>query len=395
MIFLFSAKAQDASLGDAVNGKKLFKKECASCHKLNGKLIGPGLFKVTDKRDLDWLKKWIKNNSKLRKSGDKDAIAIFEEYNGSLMQSFEYLSDKDIMDILEYTNVGDPKKVASAGTGAEQTIKNDEGGYLNLIFVVLFFFLLLIFLAKVKNILKKISKEPTSSLIEDLSNFSKKYIRDRTQVKAILITVIILFLLTNAWNWLMQIGIDKGYQPIQPIAFSHKVHSGDNKIDCKYCHFGVRKGKWAGIPSVNVCMNCHKFISEGSLYGKEEIQKIYDAIGFDAEKSEYIENYKQKPIKWIRIHKLPDFAYFNHSQHVEVGKLECAECHGPIEEMDEVYQYSDLTMGWCIDCHIKKEIDLKSSDYYKMVHQQLSKKYNVEKLTVAMMGGIECAKCHY
>ena len=362
----------------------------------NGKLTGPGLAKITDKREIDWLKKWIKNNSKLRKSGDKDAIAIFEEYNNSVMQSFEYLSEQDILDILEYTRVGDVKTVASTNIASGKEAKKDEDiSYWTLAFVVILFFLILMFLARVKNMLKKVAKENPSSLINDFGQFIKKYITEKKEIKASLIILLTLMILNGAWNWLMQIGVDKGYQPIQPIAFSHKVHAGDNKIDCKYCHFEVRRSKFAGIPPVNVCMNCHKFISEGSIHGKKEIQKIYDAIGFDPEKSEYIKDYPQKPIKWIRVHNLPDFVYFNHNQHVEVGKLDCKECHGPIEEMDEVYQYSDLTMGWCIDCHIKKEIDLKSSDYYKMVHEQLAKKFNVEKLTVSMMGGLECAKCHH
>jgi hypothetical protein len=151
-------------------------------------------------------------------------------------------------------------------------------------------------------------------------------------------------------------------------------------------------------------MNCHKSISEytgpvASAREKEfyddEIQKIYDAIGWDSEKSSYIENYEVKPIQWVRIHNLPDHVYYNHSQHVTAAGLKCQTCHGPVEEMDEVHQYSPLTMRWCIDCHIETEVDLKGNDYYARVHEELAKKYGVDKVTIAELGGKDCGKCHY
>ena len=198
-------------------------------------------------------------------------------------------------------------------------------------------------------------------------------------------------------------GVDQGYQPIQPIAFSHKIHAGENKIDCQYCHSSAKHSKHSGIPSVNVCMNCHKGIAEVASetkmdgYSTEqlnaEIQKVYDAAGWDPEKFEYTG--EEKPVKWIRIHNLPDFVYFNHSQHVTVGGLECKECHGPVETMHELYQYSPLTMGWCIDCHRETNVDLKGNEYYEKVHQQLAEKYEVDQVTAAQLGGLECGKCHY
>jgi hypothetical protein len=202
----------------------------------------------------------------------------------------------------------------------------------------------------------------------------------------------------------MEIGIDQDYQPIQPIAFSHKIHAGDNKIDCQYCHSSAKHSKTSGIPSVNVCMNCHKSISEyngvtssekDKAFYDAEIQKIYEAIGWDSEKLVYIENYEQKPIKWVKVHNLPDFVYYNHSQHVTVAGLECQKCHGPVEEMDELYQFSPLTMSWCLDCHKETNVDLKGNDYYATIHDELAKKYNVEKVTIAQIGGKECGKCHY
>jgi len=218
--------------------------------------------------------------------------------------------------------------------------------------------------------------------------------------------LVIFFLLSTAFfgfGWLSTVGVDQGYQPIQPIEFSHKIHAGDNKIDCQYCHSSAKHSKTSGIPSGNVCMNCHKSIGEvadntvlgdkGKEYLDKEIQKLYKAVGWDSDKLEYTG--ESMPIEWIRIHNLPDFAYFNHSQHVTVAGLKCQKCHGPVEEMDEVYQYSPLTMEWCIDCHREKEVDMTEDGYYKKIHEQLAKKFGVEKVTVAQMGGLECGKCHY
>ena len=206
------------------------------------------------------------------------------------------------------------------------------------------------------------------------------------------------------FGWLMQIDVNEGYQPIQPIAFSHAVHAGDNKIDCQYCHSSAKNSKTSGIPSANVCMNCHKSISEytGELFEghtKEdldnEIQKIYDAVGWDKENIQYKEGYEQKPIEWVRIHNLADFVYYNHSQHVTVAGFDCKKCHGPVEEMHEVRQFSQLTMDWCITCHRESDVDLTENEYYKNIHDQLANKYGVEKVTEAQLGGLECGKCHY
>ena len=228
---------------------------------------------------------------------------------------------------------------------------------------------------------------------------------------AFLHVLLVIFLaLTSAYvgfGLLSGVGVDKGYMPIQEIAFSHKIHSGDNKIDCQYCHSSAKHSKTSGIPSANVCMNCHKNISEvsedtkmdynGAVYGKneldKEIAKLYDAAGWDPENLEYTG--ETKPIKWVRVHNLPDFAYFNHSQHVTVGGQKCQTCHGPVETMDEVYQFSPLTMGWCIDCHKETKVDVNGNEYYTKIHEELSKKYGVETVTVAQLGGKECGKCHY
>ena len=194
---------------------------------------------------------------------------------------------------------------------------------------------------------------------------------------------------------MLGVGVYTNYMPEQPIAFSHKVHAGENGVDCNYCHSSARKSKHSGIPSANVCMNCHTYINEGKITGTTEISKIYDAVGFDPDSKTYIEGYEQKPIKWVRIHNLPDLSYFNHSQHVVAGKVECQTCHGPVEEMEVLYQHASLTMGWCIDCHRETEVAMEGNEYYTELHDQLKEKYKGEKITVDKIGGIECGKCHY
>ena len=225
------------------------------------------------------------------------------------------------------------------------------------------------------------------------------------QNQFLMIVVSIFFLLASAYfafGYFMQIGVDQGYQPVQPIHYSHKIHAGDNGIDCKYCHSSARVSKHSGIPSLNVCMNCHKSIYEyngetSAEYSKEfydgEIKKLYAAAGWDDAEQKYTG--ETSPVKWVRIHNLPDFAYFNHSQHVTVAGVECQTCHGPVEEMEVMYQHAPLTMGWCINCHRETNIDVKDNAYYTKIHEALSKKYGVDELTAAQMGGLECGKCHY
>ncbi len=183
-------------------------------------------------------------------------------------------------------------------------------------------------------------------------------------------------------NGLFSIGVQQGYAPKQPIAFSHKIHAGQYEIDCKYCHTGVMKGKSANIPSPNICMNCHNQIKQGTITGEGEIAKLVKAYETNT------------PIEWVRIHNLPDLAYFNHAQHVNVGGVECQTCHGPVETMDVVRQHSLLTMGWCIDCHRKTDVNAKGNKYY----DDLVELHNVsskEAMKVEDIGGLECAKCHY
>lgn len=393
--------------GDAANGRKLFKANCASCHKLDKKLVGPALAGVTERRETEWLVKWIRNNAELRASGDADAIKIFEEYNGSPMTAFPQLEDKDVMDILAYTIAGDPKPVVNTTTGPTEAGSNEsENAEFILIALGLFFVLLLALLIKVRNTLKEVKGEAGTNVLEDASAFTKWLVNNKV-IMTLGTVVVAVWFLSSLYAYLMSIGVEQGYQPVQPIAFSHELHAGQNEIDCNYCHSSARHSKTSGIPSANVCMNCHMYVDGSEIidpatgsekYNGErspEIQKIYAAIGWDAENRKYIENYEEKPIKWVRIHNLPDLAYFNHSQHVTAGEIECQTCHGPVETMEEVYQYSPLTMGWCINCHRETKVKVETNGYYEEMHEKLKAKYHGEDITVEMIGGLECGKCHY
>ncbi|MDB2626865.1 c-type cytochrome [Schleiferiaceae bacterium] len=407
-IFLFSASTLQAFEGDAKNGKKLFKSNCASCHKLDKKLVGPALTGVTDKYSEEWLTKWIRNNAELRASGDEDAIAIFEEYNGSVMSAFPTLSDQDIFDILQYTIEGDVKQVLPGGDltgGTTVVVESKDYSKQITLGLGLLLFVMVMLLARMKNTLRLVQGEDPVSILDEAGWFWGRLINNKGFVTVTTIVVTVLFL-NQAYWWMSGIGVEQNYQPEQPIAFSHALHAGENQVDCNYCHSSARHSKHSGIPSANVCMNCHMYVdgseitdASGNLkYDGEsspEIAKIYAAIGWDGENREYIEDYEERPIKWVRIHNLPDLVYFNHSQHVNVGKLECQECHGPVETMEEMYQYSELTMGWCINCHRETEVQFEKNGYYQDFHEELTEKYHGEKITAAKIGGLECGKCHY
>ena len=407
----FSAHSQDVDAARQKEGKKLFKSLCASCHKLDKKLVGPALAGVEERRTNEWLKAWIKNNAELRASGDKEANAIFEEFNGSNMTAFPQLTDKNIDDILYYTTVGEPAKVAAVGVAGSNGGDSNQGNSPRWLLFVLGAAIIVAFLI-IANLLKTISElkgAPKKPGMVGQAGELWQGIKKNTFLHVLFVIFGALMGAYFLFGTLFKVGVETGYQPIQPIAFSHKIHAGDNKIECQYCHSAAKHSKHSGIPSANVCMNCHANISEvaddtkvvleegGVVLTKKEldkeIAKVYDAVGWDSEKREYTG--ETKPIKWVRIHNLPDFAYFNHSQHVTVAGVKCQKCHGPVEEMEEVYQYSPLTMGWCVDCHKETKVDLKGNDYYAKIHEELAKKYNVDKVTIAQLGGKECGKCHY
>ncbi|MCA6421579.1 MAG: c-type cytochrome [Flavobacterium sp.] len=391
--------------GDAVAGKALFNLNCAACHNLDKKMTGPALRNVSAKYDKEWLYKWIKNSSALIKSGDAKAIAIFEEYNKSVMTAFPQLSNTDIDNIIAYTSEPKPEPViATVPDGGGQV---QQGGISNEVILgalSLVMLLLVVMLFFVNNVLTKIAKAngievaPKEPTLPIWKAFAKNQF---------LVFVSSVFLLLASgyffYGWVMQIGVDQDYAPIQPIHYSHRIHAGSNGINCQYCHSAARVSKNGGIPSLNVCMNCHKNIAEVAdttatpeytkAFYDGEIQKLYDAVGWDKANQKYTG--KTKPVKWVRIHNLPDFAYFNHSQHVTVAGIECQKCHGPVQEYEIQKQFAPLTMGWCIKCHRETDVKMEGNAYYTKIHDELSKKYGVDKLTAAQMGGLECGKCHY
>ena len=393
IFFLLLAISTSVTAQNVEEGEKLYKANCTACHQIDSKLIGPSLRGVSDKYSEEWLIKWIKNSAELIASGDADAIAIFEEYGKVAMTDF-YFEDADMEALLAYLENPPVEEVKVATTG--KGVATDKGmkGSTKMMLVALILLILVFVLTSAKNSLKESLGQETETIPETLISQTNLFLANNIN-KLFVGLFVMIVVLKFVFDSLMGVGVTTNYQPEQPIAFSHKIHAGDNSIDCNYCHSSARSSKTAGIPSANVCMNCHANITSGTTTGTTEIQKIYDAIGYDPDTRTYIEGYDQKPIEWVRIHNLADFAYYNHAQHVTVAGLDCQKCHGPVEEMHEMYQYSPLTMGWCIDCHRETEVDLNGTEYYKNIHDQLANKYGVENVTAAEMGGLECGKCHY
>ncbi|WP_158858456.1 c-type cytochrome [Lunatibacter salilacus] len=379
---------------DAIQaGQALFNANCKTCHKLDQRYTGPALRGVTERRELDWAKQFIVNSQLLIQSGDAAAVALYREYNNIVMPSHDFLSDGDVMNLLSYIEYGDTAEAATEAGAVGEGGATGGGGvpseYLTIMLVVLVFVLLLI-LVVLGLIVSVLTKYMNSS--DKLDDEDKAFINQKGSVKKLLTsdgfivivtTIVLALVVKTAIDGIYGVGIQQGYAPAQPIAYSHQLHAGQYEIQCQYCHTGVEIGKSANIPSANICMNCHMHIQ--NVGGQEgispEIAKLYDAYD------------NNRPIEWVRVHNLPDLAYFNHSQHVVVGGIECQTCHGPIEEMEVVYQHSALTMGWCIDCHRNTEIASQGNEYYdKLVLLHADSK---DALKVKDIGGLECAKCHY
>ncbi len=383
-----SSYAQEIPSDDAAikAGEALFKGNCKACHAMDKKLVGPALGKVGDRRDLQWLLKWINNAPAVYESGDELAVELVNEY-GSMMSAFPTLKEDQILQILAYAQAWEPSTTTvEPGPGIKETAPAQDDSLLVVVLSITLVILVLMILVLVL-LSATLTKQLRSR--EDLDERDTEFINQKHNViKALthpgfiglvsVIAVLVAFVL-GIEKGLYRIGVQQGYAPNQPIAFSHKLHAGENKVDCNYCHTGVRKTKHANIPSPNICMNCHNQIKTES----PEIQKIYKAIETN------------EPIKWVRVHNLPDLAYFNHSQHVKVGGIECQTCHGPIEEMEVVRQYSELTMGWCIDCHRKTAVNAEGNDYYEKLLKVHNEKGTKEAMTVEDIGGTECSKCHY
>lgn len=401
-----AAYAQDPAKGEA-----LFKSSnCGSCHKIDVRMTGPALGPtIASEPDEAYLIKWIQNNQALIAAKNPKALAIYNEYNQSQMSVFTNLSDQDVKDILGYVK-DQWKKVQAAKTapgavaGANGSSAADSGPSTAMLFgligVIVVAFLVILVLNRVIGTLERLLLQKQGLLPEEVEEETAKPVVDRLATvkllaknkKFVFFVVLALTIGLGSWTWvtLWNTNVHQGYQPVQPINYSHQLHAGAMKIDCQYCHSGAYKSKNASIPSLNICMNCHKVVKTES----PEIQKIYNALGYDPQTQKY-DSTKAKPIQWVRIHNLPSFAYFNHSQHVKVGGIRCQTCHGQVQEMQQVYQYSPLTMKWCIQCHRRTEVNYKGNAYYDRmidVHDRIKRG---EKVTIASIGGIECSKCHY
>jgi len=399
----------------AQDGEKLFKQNCAVCHKSHDdqKLTGPGLKGVFDRVPKgDWITKWILNSEKMIKAGDAYANKIYGENGKAAMTVFEgQLDEKQVASIVAFIKGPAPKgDVVTKGPDAESgEVASSNGGieplYLTLGFIVILM-ILIGSLRSVRASLQNSSNRSEGKPENPEMTFGqevKNWISGHKRLVGVLSIIIVFGGMKSCWDACYNIGVyydyrtQKGYKPEQPIKFSHKLHAGDNEIACQYCHSTVEKSRHAGIPTVNICMNCHKGIQSGPVYKDKEIAKIYAAAGFDAKAGTY-DNSKQNPLKWIKVHNLPDHVYFNHSQHVVVGKVECATCHGDVKNMTVAEQKSPLTMKWCIECHRKTEVAMAGNAYYDRLHKALKEKYAGQydvKFTVDKIGGLECAKCHY
>jgi len=389
------------------DGKALFSANCASCHAINKKLTGPALAGVEDR----WSNKanlyaWIRNNQAFLKTGDKYANDLYNEYNKTAMNVFTSLEDKDIDAILAYiksvpapTAGGNPGTPTGSNPNATASSESDSTllfGILTLVLAVVAFVLL-----QVNANLKKLAddKEGNPSM-EPVPVWRNKIY--------IMFATLILFTIGGYYTVMGAIGLGRtqNYEPQQPIFYSHKVHAGVNQISCLYCHGGAQDSKHASIPSVNVCMNCHMAINEykgeplysaegTEINGTNEIKKLYKYAGFEEGKT--WDATKAKPIEWVQIHNLPDHVYFNHSQHIMVGKVQCQTCHGEITKMDEVKQFAELSMGWCINCHRETKVQFADNGFYSIYekyHQDI-KNGTMDSVTVENIGGTECQKCHY
>lgn len=384
----------------AQDGKALFTANCASCHAINKKLTGPALAGLEERgpwSDRKKLVAWIHNPAGFAKT-EPYAANLIKEYGGVLMTGFPQLGEAEIDAIVKYINT--PVKVDKVPEDPNGKPASDNSflfGILALVLAVIAFTLL-----QVNSNLKKLTDEKDGIKSPEPLPFWKN--------KAYIATAIILLFLTGGYliaQSAIGLGRQTNYQPEQPIYYSHTVHAGINQVNCLYCHGGAMEGKHANIPSVNVCMNCHMAVNEYAkgpklfkddgteVNGTAEIKKLYDYAGWDPAVNKYTK--PGKPIEWVKIHSLPDHVYFNHSQHVKAGGVQCQTCHGEIQKMGEVYQFSNLSMGWCINCHRESSVKFKDNGFYSMYekfHNDI-KSGKMDSVTVEKIGGTECQKCHY
>jgi hypothetical protein len=400
----------------AADGEALFKANCANCHYPHKDFTGPALQGWKDRQPDGFIYKWVANPSAMIES-DSYAKKLFEQWKGSgKMTAFPQLKKDEIDAIMGYVDVYVPP-TAKDDKGGLASSKTADGNSLLFGILTLVFALIAFVLLQVNSNLKKLSDEKEGIYRSEPVPFYKN--------KTYLMAGILVLAAVGGYfaiNGAVGLGRMQNYQPEQPIYYSHTVHAGTNQISCLYCHGTAQDSKHAGIPSVNVCMNCHKSIKEytgtdvlqredgTAVNGTAEIQKLYEYAGWDAATKTYKPDTDgdgipdgAKPIPWVKIHNLPDHVYFNHSQHIKVGKQQCQTCHGNIQEMGEVYQFSNLSMGWCVNCHRESKVDFfnkadstgnKFYSIYEKFHNDIKNK-KLDSVTVEKIGGTECQKCHY
>ena len=409
-----AAQADDALYAQ---GEKLFRGNCASCHKPDQDMVGPAVKGARARWEGQGdIYAWIKDSQRyLKSTGNPYATALFEKWKKSVMTPAA-VTDEEIDAILHYVDNYAPPVAANVPGPTAPAAESKEGNndWLWLIVVALLLLVVILSLNSVRQGLASAVAEAEEKSAPPKYTFwggVRAWAWNNKMFASFLGLFLVVWLIVQGWNALWVVGVYGGpevehYRPEQPIAFDHTLHAGaDNlAIDCQYCHSGAEKSRHAGIPSANVCMNCHKAVDTGTKTGTTEIAKIYAAVGWDPATQSYTG--EEEPIRWVKVHNLPDHAYFNHSQHVAVAGLECQDCHGPIDtEMTVAEQWAPLTMGWCVECHTEQEIRMSGNGYYDEVmarlmetdmgHNELKKYLKDGKVTVRELGGLECAKCHY
>ncbi|MDZ7741538.1 MAG: c-type cytochrome [Bacteroidota bacterium] len=381
VIFILFSYNHSLHAQSASEGKQLFT-TCAACHTIGGgKMVGPDLKDVTEKRDREWLYSFIRNSQEMVKAGDPIAVEIFNEYNKVPMPPNDFTDEQleSVLLFIEAKSAGE--EVTDKAPAGEQTTEAGQADKE----LALQEQMVIHELERDRNYSPAFWISIALFVLAIFDLVVTRFIKARfVNIFVIIITGIIVgeIIVREA----ISLGRQEGYAPEQPIWFSHKVHVQQNKIDCRYCHHTVDDSKYAGIPSAQLCMNCHNVVKEGKITGKKEIAKIYDAI----------EN--NTPIEWIKVHNLPDHVFFSHAQHANIGQLDCVECHGPVEEMDKVKQVSDLSMGWCLNCHRDSKVtQFETNEFYKH-YTELHEKLNsgeISTVSVQDIGGNDCQKCHY
>lgn len=418
----------------AEDGAALFKANCAACHKIDKNSTGPKLqgarARWEEAGEGDMIYEWIADPVALAESGKSKRAAEVISFSKMQMPP-QSVSKEQIDAILKYAD--DYKPPVKKKAKKEVVVQEPTTNYVLWLIVSLVVAGIVAYAAlSVKRLLSSAVAERNG---EEVVTYDSTKDRVNSWIYRNWLFALLLFLVVAITVGVeffargYEVNVISDYQPSQPIKYSHKLHAGDMGIDCRYCHNSAEKSKHAGIPTTNVCMNCHRMVPEGTETGTEEIAKLYEAAGYNPKKNDYncdkqgnvIEG---TPIVWNKAHNLPDHVFFSHAQHVNknTGNIDCRQCHGDVKtytlgrvstnkEINDLAKVDDkiiplekplLTMGWCLECHNKKAVDLTKSGYYEEIHKRLNKRPDAmrriledEKVTVRELGGWECAKCHY